>query len=78
MKRIINFLSFSFIFVCNCQDVFSQDASPLQWFDPAASSFSVIEGRGWQTALAHPYDRLPAKAENGEACGVGFITEQCR
>ncbi len=63
MSRIIYVLSFSFIFVCNWQSLYAQTTSSLKWFDPAASSFPVIEGRGWHTALAKPYDRLPAKAE---------------
>ncbi len=36
---------------------------PLKWFDPANSSFAVIDGRGWQNELAYPYDRLSLKAE---------------
>lgn len=35
----------------------------LQWHDPSASLFPVIQGRGWQQDMAHNYDRLPAKAE---------------
>lgn len=38
-------------------------AQELKWFNPIESNYPVIEGRGWQTDLANPYDRLPAKAE---------------
>lgn len=34
-----------------------------RWFDPAAALYPVVDGRAWQTALAAPYDRLPARAE---------------
>lgn len=34
-----------------------------RWFDPAAAPYPVVDGRAWQTALAAPYDRLPARAE---------------
>jgi lysophospholipase L1-like esterase len=43
--------------------VFSQDPLFLKWYNPAESSFPVIEGRGWQTGMANTYDRLPSKAE---------------
>ncbi len=33
------------------------------WFNPAESSFPVVEGRGWSDSLANPYDRFPARAE---------------
>lgn len=38
-------------------------AQELKWFNPAESPYPIIEGRGWQTELVNPYDRLPAKAE---------------
>ena len=43
--------------------VFSQDLPLVKWYNPAESSFPVIEGRGWQTGMANTYDRLPSKAE---------------
>lgn len=63
MKRVINFLNLGLFIVYSCQSLSAQNTLPFQWFDPAASSPAVIEGRGWHTALAHPYDRLPSKAE---------------
>ncbi len=44
-------------------DGFSQKADTLKWWDPSKNSFPVIEGQGWLTGLARPYDRLPARAE---------------
>ena len=55
-------ISIAFIFQFVSQNIFAQNNS-YQWFDPATSSFPVIDGRGWHKELAHPYDRLPAKAE---------------
>lgn len=40
---------------------FSQTA--YTWYNPAESSFPVIEGRGCSDSLANPYDRFPARAE---------------
>jgi lysophospholipase L1-like esterase len=34
-----------------------------KWWDPAKNGFPVIEGQGWAGKIAHPYDRLPAKAQ---------------
>lgn len=52
----------AFIFQLLSQNIIAQKTS-YQWFNPAESSFPVIDGRGWHKELAHPYDRLPAKAE---------------
>lgn len=49
--------------VCNLQHLPAQPATTYQWFNPATSPFPVINGRGWQSELANPYDRLPQKAE---------------
>lgn len=61
MKKYI----FSLLLLCTSsllsQTLFAQ--SSMQWFDPAESSFPVIDGRGWQTNLMDSYDRLPAKAQ---------------
>jgi len=46
--------------------LFAQTPS-LQWYDPASSSFSVIEGRGWENTrvddTTNVYGRLPVRAE---------------
>lgn len=39
----------------------SVKAQTLQWYDPATAQ--GISGRGWQSNMANPYDRLPQKAE---------------
>ena len=38
-------------------------AQSYQWFDPIASPFPVVDGRGWHSNLASDYDRFPAAAE---------------
>lgn len=38
-------------------------AQSYQWQDPVMSAFPVIDGRGWHTNLASPYDRFPAAVE---------------
>lgn len=40
---------------------YGQDS--LQWWNPARSTFQVIEGQGWYGQTQKPYDRLPEKAE---------------
>lgn len=46
--------------------LFAQTSS-LQWYDPASSSFAVIEGRGWENTRVSDsnniYGRLPLRAE---------------
>ncbi|WP_236652731.1 SGNH/GDSL hydrolase family protein [Chitinophaga vietnamensis] len=37
----------------------------MQWWNPAASPFRVIEGQGWQEAGQPPYDRFPPRAQQG-------------
>jgi len=44
------------------QVAFAQTTS-YQWFDPSASTYPVVDGRGWHTKLDSPYDRFPARAE---------------
>lgn len=38
-------------------------AQQLKWWDPAKSTFPVIEGQGWPAEVQHLYDRLPSRAE---------------
>ncbi len=64
MKRgILKIASFFICILIFNTNLLSQDPLKLKWYNPAESSFPVVEGRGWQTGLARPYDRLPAKAE---------------
>lgn len=35
----------------------------IKWFDPVVADFPVIDGRGWHSGLASPYDRFPSSAE---------------
>lgn len=63
--KIMQRRSFLALFFC-CflfQTAFSQRTNQYRWWNPEQNPFSVIEGRGWHDKLAHPYDRLPAKAE---------------
>ncbi len=41
----------------------SQGTDGLSWWNLAESNFPVIEGQGWGAEVKHPYDRLPARAE---------------
>lgn len=43
--------------------IHAQTPSDIKWFDPAANSYPVVQGRGWQEGLAGPYDRLPSRAQ---------------
>lgn len=44
------------------QAALSQEVA-YKWWNPAQNPFPVIEGQGWPKQVAHPYDRLPAKAQ---------------
>jgi lysophospholipase L1-like esterase len=55
---------------------FSQSATAYQWWNPAKNDFPVIEGQGWHTGLAHPYDRLPAKAEKNVRNAVWSLSHE--
>jgi lysophospholipase L1-like esterase len=46
-----------------CTARFAQAQKNYKWWNPAKNSFPVIQGQGWHEGLAHPYDRLPARAE---------------
>ncbi len=64
MKKLILLLCcFPWAIAC------SQQAPPLQWWNPLEHSFRVIEGQAWPDEGQDPYDRLPARAE--EAVGPG-------
>jgi lysophospholipase L1-like esterase len=63
MHKIYVSLLVALCAVCNSQHLPAQPAGTYQWFNPATLSFPVINGRGWQSELANPYDRLPQKAE---------------
>jgi lysophospholipase L1-like esterase len=40
----------------------AQEKKLFNWYDPTLTQFPLIEGRGWHSGLANPYDRLPEKA----------------
>ncbi|MDO1449339.1 SGNH/GDSL hydrolase family protein [Rhodocytophaga aerolata] len=42
---------------------FSQAPANYVWWNPAQHDFPVIEGQAWPNQLEHPYDRLPASAQ---------------
>lgn len=46
-----------------CTAGFAQGQNNYKWWNPALNPFPVIQGQGWHEGLAHPYDRLPARAE---------------
>lgn len=41
----------------------AQNPCRTTWWNPAQSSFPVIEGQAWPGEVQRPYDRLPSKAE---------------
>lgn len=59
-----------------CRSAFGQQAHAYKWWNPARSSFPVIEGQGWHKGLAHPYDRLPARAEKTVRTVVWNLSRQ--
>src|SRR5579859_1497555 len=66
MKKRFFCLSIIAAVLCNlgCDHLFAQ-TSIIQWFDPASSTFPVIEGRGWQNLPSDStggYSRLPLRA----------------
>ena len=56
---------FIVLMVCFIQpfDSFSQNKITYKWWNPASSSFPVIEGQAWPGEVKNPYDRFPARAE---------------
>ena len=62
MIRVIKLLTWV-LFLTGTNYTYAQFTSGYKWYNPAESSYPVIDGRGWQTALADTYDRFPAKAE---------------
>jgi lysophospholipase L1-like esterase len=51
------------IFLPGWKTCLAQVIENYKSWNPVESKVPVIEGRAWQTELAMPYDRLPAKAE---------------
>lgn len=47
-----------------------------QWFDPASTTPSFIDGRGWTEGFEAPYDRLPAKAKQTVRPAVWRLSKQ--
>lgn len=63
-RNYLLIISFTLLAFC------TQAQDSLKWWNPAASSFQVIEGQGWYQKTQKPYDRLPAKAENNVRVNV--------
>ena len=55
---------FIVLMVCFIQPFasFSQNTITYKWWNPASSSFPVIEGQAWSGEVKNPYDRFPARA----------------
>ncbi|MES1215851.1 MAG: SGNH/GDSL hydrolase family protein [Bacteroidota bacterium] len=58
--KLIVFI-FSIIFLND--SVFSQVKADYKWWNPAETTFPVIEGQAWPKEVKDFYDRLPARAE---------------
>lgn len=53
-----------FLLVFVTQIAGAQTADPMVWWNPAQSTFPVLEGQAWPGEVKHYYDRLPARAES--------------
>lgn len=47
----------------------------IKWWNPVKEKYK-FQGQGWPTAVEHPYDRLPARAENNVREVVWFKSQQ--
>jgi lysophospholipase L1-like esterase len=54
----------------------AQAAHDERWWNPARNAFPVVEGQGWHEGLAHPYDRLPERAQKTVREVVWHLSEQ--
>lgn len=61
MRRL--FFSLPLILFCQIHSSFAQTNPNISWWNPAQSTFPVIEGQAWADRVQSPYDRLPAGAE---------------
>jgi lysophospholipase L1-like esterase len=71
-NRFLFFISTFFLI----QTGYSQIKSHYKWWNPAKTLFPVIEGQGWHTELASPYDRFPSKAKNKIRKAVWDLSEE--
>jgi lysophospholipase L1-like esterase len=55
-------LSYLLIFFLTTRLSFAQ-TTQFTWWNPASSTFPVIEGQAWPNEVKNRYDRLPARAE---------------
>lgn len=69
VKTLMTFL----LILSNIRIASSQDT--VTWWNPTNTSFSVIEGQGWHTGLAHFYDRLPIKVKGAVRKPVWYLSE---
>ena len=61
-------MKFTLILLISCiiflaGPVFSQTKAEYKWWNPAETSFPVLEGQAWPKEVKSFYDRLPARAE---------------
>lgn len=71
-----NALFIFFISLFLFQAASSQKVLSYKWWNPGTNPFPVIQGQGWHTGLASPYDRLPASAKNNVRKAVWNLSEE--
>jgi lysophospholipase L1-like esterase len=64
------------MFVLSSPPAGAQVSGHERWWNPAENAFPVIEGQGWHEGLAHPYDRLPERAQKRVREAVWHLSGQ--
>ena len=59
MRILVTALSAILFHIC----AHAQSSAGFKWQSPLQAGFAVLEGQGWPSEAAEPYDRLPARAE---------------
>lgn len=75
-NRRIRYYLLLIFFLFSLKAADAQTTISYKWWDPAKNSFPVIEGQGWHTGLANPYDRLPAAAEKEVRGAVWHLSHE--
>ena len=69
---------FLMLVVCGflCQRLEAQASPNITWWNPAQSTFKVIEGQAWPGSVESRYDRLPASAQKNVRRAVWNLSKQ--
>ncbi|CAL1518832.1 SGNH/GDSL hydrolase family protein [Chitinophaga sp. MM2321] len=74
MKK--QYFLFVLITMLSVQVALCRQIMPYKWWNPAESSFPVIEGQAWPKEVAQFYDRLPAKAKGVVDASVWYQSQE--